>query len=216
MTKSTGTLLVDKRDCLEEEPHYLGDVVKEPLSKVREHVVHRLSAAELNHGACGLNDGHSHLPVLVGDGLHQGADQGLRLHVEVVCGTREATRHQRNPRASTLAQLHFPGASRGTGMGVTQAAPLRRTQRLWGPKGRGWGLTSSRLNPGAVRGGHEAAHGCDRCPKGTWSSATSPVPRLAEPLARRPAMLQEAGLAPPQARPPRFLRSSRKVRISSS
>lgn len=65
---------------------YLGNVVKEPLSKVREDIIHGLPAAELDHRARGLDDGHPHLPVLVGDGLHQGADQGLRLHVEVVCG----------------------------------------------------------------------------------------------------------------------------------
>lgn len=73
---------------------YLRDVVKEPLSEVRKHIVYRLGAAELDHGARGLGDSHSHLPVLVGDALHQGADQGLRLHVEVVCETGEDTCYQ--------------------------------------------------------------------------------------------------------------------------
>lgn len=82
----TGMLLGVKRGCRGRSSPYLGYVVKEPLGQVRKDVIHRLPTAELDRRARGLDDGHAHPPVLVGDGLHQGADQGLRLHVEVVCG----------------------------------------------------------------------------------------------------------------------------------
>lgn len=51
-----------------------------------KNIIHRIPIAELDHSARGFNDSYPDLPVLVGDGLHQGAYQGLRLHVEVFCG----------------------------------------------------------------------------------------------------------------------------------
>lgn len=59
-------------------------VVKQPLGQVREHVVHVFPAAVLDDGARGLDDGHSHPGVLVSDGQHQGFDQTVSLHVEVL------------------------------------------------------------------------------------------------------------------------------------
>lgn len=73
--------------CRAERSRYLRDVIEESLSKVGKNIVHRIPTAKLDHSACGFDDGHSDLPVLVGDGLHQGAYQGLRLQMEVLCGT---------------------------------------------------------------------------------------------------------------------------------
>lgn len=73
--------------CRAATPHYLRDIIEESLSKVGKNVIHGTAIAKLDHSARGFDDGHPDLPVLVGDGLHQGAYQGLRLHVEVLCGT---------------------------------------------------------------------------------------------------------------------------------
>lgn len=74
------------QDCQAEQSQYLRDVIEESLSKVRKNIIHRIPIAKLDHGARGFDDGYPDLPVLMADGLHQGAYQGLRLHVEVLCG----------------------------------------------------------------------------------------------------------------------------------
>lgn len=81
------TLPLTETTRFQDKSHYLRDVIKESLSKVGKNIIHRIAIAKLDHSAGGFDDGHSDLPVLVGDGLHQGAYQGLRLHVEVLCGT---------------------------------------------------------------------------------------------------------------------------------
>lgn len=69
-----------------EKSYYLRDIIEESLSKVGKNIIHRIPIAKLDYSACGFDDSYPDLPVLVGDGLHQGAYEGLRLHVEVLCG----------------------------------------------------------------------------------------------------------------------------------
>lgn len=112
---------------------------------MRKHVVHGLPAAELDHGARGLDDGHPDLPVLVGDGLHQWPDERLRLHVEVVCGAES----QRFPRLLLLCPAP-PGPS----------SPSRSL-----PQAGAWPRPTKHPAPGEVQGQE-----CD--PKG--GSTTQP------------------------------------------
>lgn len=142
---------------------------------MRKHVIYRLAAAELDHGARGLDDSHPHLPVLVGDALHQGADQGLRLHVEVVCetgrhqllglllvGLDPAQRHGLPGGQATCAlELPLPTRSllqRGIGSGLPSSASYpwhwERYRTGTEPKQhqteKAGGLTPSQLEAGAV------------------------------------------------------------------
>lgn len=49
---------------------YLGDVIKESLSKVRKYVVYRFFVVELDYRVRGFDDGYTYFLVLVGDGLY--------------------------------------------------------------------------------------------------------------------------------------------------
>ena len=62
---------------------HLWRIVKQPLSQMRQDVIHVLPIAILDDSPGGLDGGHSYPGVLVRDVLHQRLDQAFCLHVEM-------------------------------------------------------------------------------------------------------------------------------------